>query len=80
MRRSPVRSWRGWAEYDFGSQFEAELHAGGIELLRPARNGENPPPRAQFFKPLRQVIESINRTFKAHLDLERHAGSSSRFG
>ena len=58
----------------FGSQFETELHAGGIELLRPARKGEKPRAGAEFFKPLRQVIESINQTFKAHLDLERHAG------
>jgi hypothetical protein len=27
-----------------------------------------------LFKPLRQVIESINQTFKAQLDLERHGG------
>ncbi|MBT2613637.1 IS982 family transposase, partial [Streptomyces sp. ISL-87] len=26
------------------------------------------------FKPLRQVIESINETFKGQLDLERHRG------
>ncbi|MGO9781607.1 MAG: IS982 family transposase, partial [Streptosporangiaceae bacterium] len=26
------------------------------------------------FKPLRQVIESINQTFKGQLDLERHGG------
>jgi hypothetical protein len=58
----------------FGAQFETELHAAGIDLLRPARKGETPRPGAEFFKPLRQVIESINQTFKAHLDLERHAG------
>lgn len=28
----------------------------------------------QFFKPLRQVIESINDTPKLELDLEAHAG------
>jgi len=27
---------------------------------------------AALFKPLRQVIESINETFKGQLDLERH--------
>ncbi|MDA1365858.1 IS982 family transposase, partial [Glycomyces algeriensis] len=27
-----------------------------------------------LFRPLRQVIESINQTFKAQLDLERHNG------
>jgi hypothetical protein len=34
-------------------------------LLRPARKGESPRPGAALFKPLRQVIESINQTFKA---------------
>ena len=29
---------------------------------------------APLFKPLRQTIESINQTFKAQLDLERHGG------
>ena len=29
---------------------------------------------AHLFKPLRQVIESINQTFKGQLDLERHGG------
>jgi hypothetical protein len=27
-----------------------------------------------LFTPLRQTIESINQTFKGHLDLERHGG------
>ena len=43
-------------------------------LLRPARKGEPERPGARFFKPLRQVIESINDTFKGQLDLERHGG------
>jgi len=29
---------------------------------------------ARYFKPLGQVIESINDTFKGQLDLERHGG------
>jgi hypothetical protein len=29
---------------------------------------------SQLFKPLRQVIESINETFKGQLDLGRHRG------
>ena len=45
-----------------------------IELLRPARKGEKPRPDQQYFKPLRQVIESINDTLKSQLDLERHGG------
>jgi hypothetical protein len=32
---------------------------------------------AHLFKPLRQVIESINQTFKGQLDLERHGGKSA---
>jgi len=43
-------------------------------LLRPARKGERERPGAALFKPLRQVIESINETFKGQLDLERHRG------
>ena len=58
----------------YGRDFEATLTNTGVDLLRPARKGE--PPRAgdRFFKPLRQVIESINNTLKAQLDLERHGG------
>ena len=43
-------------------------------MLRPARQGEKPRAGQRFFRPLRQVIESINNTFKAQLDLERHGG------
>ncbi len=49
----------------YGRQFEATLHGHGITLLRPARTGEAPRPGARLFKPLRQVIESINDTLKA---------------
>ena len=45
-----------------------------IALLRPARKGEKPRDEHRFFKPLRQVIESINNTLKTQLDLERHGG------
>ena len=31
-------------------------------------------PGTRFFKPLRQIIESVNDTFKGQLDLERHGG------
>lgn len=58
----------------FGAQFEAELEAVGIDLLRPARKGEAERAGARFFKPLRQVVESINDTLKGQLDLERHGG------
>lgn len=58
----------------FGAEFEAILAAEGLDLLRPARKGEPDRPGAALFKPLRQTIESINQTFKAQLDLERHGG------
>ena len=58
----------------YGRQFEATLADAGLTLLRPARKGEPPRPGTRFFKPLRQVIESINDTFKGQLDLEQHGG------
>lgn len=58
----------------YGKNFEATLADAGITLLRPARNGEKPHATQRFFKPLRQIIESVNNTFKAQLDLERHGG------
>ena len=58
----------------FGREFEAELADARIDLLRPARKGETSGPGARFFKPLRQIIESINQTLKGQLDLERHGG------
>ncbi len=57
-----------------GRDFEATLAGAGATLLRPARQGEPERPGTQFFKPLRQVIESVNDTFKGQLDLERHGG------
>ena len=58
----------------YGHGFETTLADGRICLLRPARKGEPARPGAQFLKPLRQVIESVNDTFKGQLDLERHGG------
>jgi hypothetical protein len=58
----------------YGHTFEATLADGRICLLRPARKGEPERAGSQFFKPLRQVIESVNDTFKGQLDLERHGG------
>jgi hypothetical protein len=58
----------------YGREFEAELAAADLDLLRPARKGEKPRPGTRFFKPLRQVIESVNDTFKGQLDLEQHGG------
>ena len=58
----------------FGTGFENTLTAAGIELIRPARKGEAPRPGRQFLRPFRQIIESVNQTFKGQLNLERHAG------
>ncbi len=43
-------------------------------LIRPACKDEALRPGARFLKPLRQIIESVNATLKAQLDLERHGG------
>lgn len=54
----------------FGRGFERELRElseHGVPLLRPARKGERERPGAALFKPLRQVIESINEAFKGLL-------------
>jgi hypothetical protein len=58
----------------YGRQFEADLAAAGITLLRPTRAEEKHRPGAALLKPLRQIIESVNDTFKGQLDLERHGG------
>ncbi len=58
----------------FGREFEQQLADRDIRLLRPAREGAAEWPGSQLFKPLRQVIESVNETFKGQLDLERHRG------
>ncbi|WP_033213752.1 IS982 family transposase [Kitasatospora phosalacinea] len=58
----------------YGAAFEHELAEQGLHLLRPARKGEPPRAGSGLLKPLRQVIESVNQTFKAQLDLERHQG------
>jgi hypothetical protein len=46
----------------------------GVRLLRPARKGEPERPGVGLFRPLRQLVESVNATFKGQLDLERHGG------
>ncbi len=58
----------------YGAEFEASLSQAGLRLLRPARKGEPERAGAQFFKPLRQIIESINESFKGQLNLEQHGG------
>ncbi len=55
--------------------FETELNEAGITLIRPkVRSEKAERPLTQFLKPFRQIIESVNQTFKAQLDLERHGG------
>jgi Transposase DDE domain len=56
----------------YGRDFEATLPELGISLLRPARKGEPDRRGTRLFKPLRQIIESINDTLKGQLDLEHH--------
>jgi hypothetical protein len=60
----------------YGREFENDLTERHLTLLRPARKGEPERPGTPLFKPLRQVIESINQTFKGQLDLERHGGKT----
>jgi hypothetical protein len=61
----------------YGAAFEATIAGAGIRLLRPARKGEPARAAAHLFKPLRQIIESVNDTFKGQLDLERHGGHTT---
>jgi hypothetical protein len=58
----------------FGRHFEADLTERDLALLRPVRKGEARRAGQHLFKPLRQVIESVNWTLKGQLDLERHGG------
>jgi Transposase DDE domain len=58
----------------FGRDFEHELAQQGIQLLRPTRKGERQRPGGSLFKPLRQIIESVNESFKGQLNLEQHRG------
>jgi Transposase DDE domain len=58
----------------YGAEFERVLAGLGLRLLRPARKGEPERAGARLFRPLRQLVESVNQTFKGQLDLERHGG------
>jgi len=55
------------------AELEAMLTDHGATLIRPTIKGEPARPGQRFLKPFRQIIESINQTLKAQLDLERHA-------
>lgn len=58
----------------FGRDLEKTIAGSDLALLRPVRKGEAARAGKQLFKPLRQVIESVNQTLKAQLDLEGHGG------
>lgn len=60
------------------AEFETRLAEHGVELIRPARRNEKRRPGAQFLRPLRQIIESINATLKGQLSLEHHGGHSQQ--
>jgi hypothetical protein len=59
-------------------EFDAFVAGCGITLVRPAMKGEPPRPGQGFLRPFRQIIESVNQTLKAQLDLERHGGRTAR--
>jgi hypothetical protein len=63
LRERPRQTLIGDKNY-FGRGFERELSEHGVQLLRPVRKGEREWPGAALFKPLRQVIESINETLQ----------------
>jgi len=56
------------------AEFEAALNSAGITLIRPTFGNDKPRPHQRFLRPFRQIIESVNQTLKAQLDLERHGG------
>jgi hypothetical protein len=58
----------------YGREFEHVLAGLGVRLLRPARRGEPRRAGERLFKPLRQLVESVNDTFKGQLDIEQHGG------
>ena len=58
----------------FGRTFEDDLTERELVLLRPVRKSEARRAGQNLFKPLRQVIESVNWTPKGQLNLEQHGG------
>jgi hypothetical protein len=50
----------------YGGEFERVLGEIGLRLLRPARKGEPERAGAGLFRPLRQLIESVNQTFRGN--------------
>ena len=58
--------------------YETALADAGVTLIRPAIKTEQARPLQRFLRPLRQIIESVNQTLKAQLDLERPANHQRR--
>ena len=56
------------------AELEAFLASHGVTLIRPGMAKEPQRPGRHLLRPLRQIIESVNQTLKAQLDLERHGG------
>ena len=56
------------------ASFETQLVDAGMTLIRPALKSEPERPGRRYLRAFRQIIESVNQTFKAQLDLERHGG------
>lgn len=54
--------------------FENDLNQAEITLIRPHLKSETSRPGTRYLKAFRQIIESVNHTLKAQLDLERHGG------
>ena len=73
VRQRPGQTLIGDKNY-FGKVFEKAIAKSDIRLLRPTRKKEAPRASERFFKPFRQVIESVNWSLKGSLTLEEHGG------
>jgi hypothetical protein len=47
------------------AELDAYLAQRGVRLLRPSYRNRAPRPGEEFLKPIRQLIESVNDTFKS---------------
>ena len=73
VRQRPGQTLIGDKNY-FGKLFEEAIADSDIRLLRPARKKEARRAGREYFKPFRQVIESVNWSLKSSLTLEEHGG------
>jgi hypothetical protein len=60
------------------AEFERRLAEHGVELVRPARADEPGRRGAPQLRHLRQIIESVNNTLKAQLNIEHHGGRTAQ--